>query len=140
MQLLKGDDITGECMTIFQGKSGKKATGGSLKQSRKKRRFELGREPTLTKLGTKTERKVIRTMGGNTKVILFTAETANVYDASEKKIKKAKIITVKANPANSHYVQRNIINKGTVIATEIGDAVVTSRPGQDGVINAKLLK
>ncbi|BAB59697.1 ribosomal protein small subunit S8 [Thermoplasma volcanium GSS1] len=126
-------------MTIFQGKSGKKPTGGNLKQAKKKRRFELGREPTLTKLGTKVERKVIRTMGGNSKAILFTADTANVYDIHEKKIKKVKIITVKENPANSHYVQRNIINKGTIISTEIGEAIVTSRPGQDGVINAKLL-
>ncbi|HID05027.1 MAG TPA: hypothetical protein EYP20_04390, partial [Aigarchaeota archaeon] len=32
------------------------------------------------------------------------------------------------------------ITKGTIIETELGKAVVTSRPGQDGVINAILLE
>ncbi|MGC8609465.1 MAG: 30S ribosomal protein S8e, partial [Thermoplasmata archaeon] len=92
-------------MTIFQGRGNEKPSGGKLRSSRKKRRFELGREPTLTRLAAKSERKVLRGTGGNTKVVLFTAETANVYDPSEKKIKKVKIITVKENPANAHYVQ-----------------------------------
>ena len=67
------------------------------------------------------------------------AEVANVYVPSEKVTKKVKIQTVKENPANPHYVQRNIMNRGTVIQTELGDARVTSRPGQDGVVNAVLL-
>ena len=50
-----------------------------------------------------------------------------------------KIITVKENPSNPHYVQRNIMNKGTIIMTDAGAARITSRPGQDGVINAVLL-
>ncbi len=32
------------------------------------------------------------------------------------------------------------MNKGTVISTEIGNAMITSRPGQHGVINAVLVK
>ncbi len=127
-------------MTIFQGRGHEKPSGGTLRSSRKKRRFELGREPTLTRLAEKSERKVLRGMGGNTKVVLFTTKNANVYDPVEKKIKSVKIITVKENPANSHYVQRNIMNRGTIISTEIGEARITSRPGQDGVVNAILMK
>ena len=52
---------------------------------------------------------------------------------------KAKIEIVTANPANRHYVRRNIMTKGTIIKTDKGDARVTSRPGQDGVINAVLI-
>jgi small subunit ribosomal protein S8e len=125
-------------MTIFQGKSRKKPTGGKLRASRSKRRFELGREPTLTRVGTDA-RKVIRTLGGNNKAVLMRTEVANVYVPADKATKKVKIQTVKENPANPHYVQRNIINRGTVIQTELGDARVTSRPGQDGVVNAVLL-
>lgn len=125
-------------MTIFQGIGRKKATGGKLKQSRSKRRYELGREPTLTRVGN-TSRKIQRGLGGNTKAILMLASEANVYDPKSKSTKKTKIVTVKANPANPHYVQRNILNKGTVIQTEAGEARITSRPGQDGVVNAVLL-
>ncbi len=125
-------------MTIFQGKSRKKATGGKLKASRSKKRFELGREPTLTRIGPEA-RKVLRTLGGNNKAVLMRAEVANVYVPAEKVTKKVKIQTVKENPANPHYVQRNIMNRGTVIQTELGEARITSRPGQDGVVNAVLL-
>lgn len=125
-------------MTIFQGKGRKKFTGGKLTKSRSKRRYELGREPTMTRIGTNS-RKVQRGLGGNTKAILMLASEANVYDPKSKKTSKTKIVTVKSNPANPHYVQRNILNKGTVIQTEAGEARITSRPGQDGVVNAVLL-
>ena len=49
-------------------------------------------------------------------------------------------MTVTENHANPNYVQRNIINKGAVIQTELGDAKITSRMGQDGVVNAVLIE
>lgn len=125
-------------MTIFQGKGHRKFTGGKLRQARSKRRYELGREPTLTRIGENSS-KIIRGLGGSRKIVLMRGNEANVYDPKEKALKKVKILTVKENPANPHYVQRNILNKGTIISTELGDARVTSRPGQDGVINAVLL-
>ena len=57
-----------------------------------------------------------------------------------KKTHKVKILTVKENSANPNFVQRNIINRGAMIQTEIGLAKVTSRPGQDGAVNAVLVK
>ncbi|HLH86446.1 MAG TPA: 30S ribosomal protein S8e [Thermoplasmataceae archaeon] len=124
-------------MTIFQGNARKKFTGGKLKQSRGKRRYELGREPTLTRIGP-VSRKVIRSFGGNSKVVLMKSDVVNLYIPAEKKTRQVKIQTVKENPANQHFVQRNIMNRGTVIQTELGLARITSRPGQDGVINAVL--
>jgi small subunit ribosomal protein S8e len=50
-----------------------------------------------------------------------------------------KIETVKDNKANLHYMRRSILTKGAVIKTELGDARITNRPGQDGVVNAILL-
>ena len=125
-------------MTIFQGQARKKFTGGKLRSSRSKRRYELGREPTLARIGPQSARKV-RTMGGNVKVALMKGDSANVFNPKEKVTRKMKIITVKENPSNPHYVQRNIMNRGTIIMTEAGAARITSRPGQDGVINAVLL-
>lgn len=66
-------------------------------------------------------------------------EWANVLDPKKKKAKRARILTVKGNPANPHFVTRNIITKGATIETELGTARVTSRPGQHGVINAVLV-
>ncbi|EQB73441.1 MAG: 30S ribosomal protein S8e [Ferroplasma sp. Type II] len=126
-------------MTIYQGKSTKKFTGGKLRRNHSKRRYELGREPSFTKVGD-TERRSLRTMGGNRKLLLLKEHYANIYNPENKTTKKLKILTVKENNADPHYVQRNIMNKGTIISTDEGNAEITSRPGQDGIINAVLIK
>jgi len=79
-------------------------------------------------------------MGGSVKVGMLSTEYANVMDKKTNKVTKAKILTVKSNPSDPNYVQRNIMNKGARISTEIGDAIITSRPGQDGAINAVLVE
>ncbi|MBW3022802.1 30S ribosomal protein S8e, partial [Candidatus Woesearchaeota archaeon] len=53
---------------------------------------------------------------------------------------KAKIKTVADSPANKHYVRRNIITKGAIVETDKGKAKITSRPGQDGTVNAVLIQ
>ena len=111
-------------MALWQGKSNRKPTGGRLVANKGKRKFEIGREKQFTRIGEQSL-KQYRGAGGSVK--------ANT-------VKKVKILTVKSNPADPNYVQRNIMNKGATITTEIGDAVVTSRPGQDGAINAVLLE
>jgi len=125
-------------MSIWQGKSLRKASGGKKKQRRQKRRFELGREYIELKIGKKNI-KSIRTMGGNRKNRVITTEFANVFDKKTKSAKKSKILTVAENPANIHYIRRNIITKGAIIKTELGNAKVTSRPGQSGTVNAVLV-
>jgi small subunit ribosomal protein S8e len=125
-------------MGIIQSRSKKNATGSRYTPFRAKRQFESGRVPTLTKVGP-TKRKVIRIMGGDGKAILLTTDVANVLDTKNKKALKAKIKTVKENPANRNYVRRNIITKGCIIETDIGDVKVTSRPGQDGTVNGILV-
>ena len=51
---------------------------------------------------------------------------------------RAKILRVKRSPANRDYERRGVITKGAVLETEAGEAVVTSRPTDDGVVNAVL--
>ena len=125
-------------MALWQGKSRRKPTGGRRVPSAGKRKFEIGREKQYTKLGAESL-KQYRGAGGNVKVGMLAAEYANVVDKKTNTVKKVKIVNVKANPADPNYIQRNILNKGATIETEIGDAVVTSRPGQDGAVNAVLL-
>jgi small subunit ribosomal protein S8e len=122
----------------FHGRSIRKYTGGRLIQSRGKRKFELGGEPANTHLG-ETIRKTVKTLGGQEKVRLLRDNTAIVTDPKTKTSKKVKVETVTGNPANIHYVRRNIVTKGSIIKTEIGSARVTNRPGQDGSINAVLI-
>lgn len=126
-------------MGIWQGKSKRKPSGGRLKKARKKRKFEIGRDPIHTTIG-EDRRKVLRTHGGNTKTVVIRCSYVNVVDPKTKKTEKVKILSVLENPADPHFVQRNILTKGAIIKTELGDARVTSRPGQDGCVNAVLIK
>jgi small subunit ribosomal protein S8e len=119
----------------WQGSSRRKETGGRLKRHRGKKKYEMGREPSETTLGRVERRKNIRTRGGNKKIRLLRTITANVTDA-EGNTKRVRIEKVLSNPANQYYVRRNIITKGAIIKTDMGNAKVTSRPGQDGVVNA----
>ena len=126
-------------MAINQGKSNRKATGGRHIDAHKKRKFEISRELITPKIGEKTT-KQYRGMGGNVKVGVLLANNANVLDKKTGKVSKVAIQSVVANTADPNYVQRNIINKGAVIKTELGNALVTSRPGQSGTINAILIE
>lgn len=125
-------------MAVSQSRSRRKQTGARYKDYRKKRQNELGREPSFTKLGKKRV-QVIRTMGANRKLRVLGADTANLFDPNTKTFKQVKIKTITDNPANRHFIRRNIMTKGSVIDTELGKARITSRPGQDGVINAVLI-
>ena len=125
-------------MALIQYRSKRKVSGGRYKSYRGKRLFEVARMPSLTKL-ERTKLVKIPTLGGNQKTRLLSAEYANIVDPKTKKYKKVRIKTILENPANRHYVRRNIMTKGTIIDTEIGKAKITSRPGQDGSVNAVLI-
>lgn len=126
-------------MVVVQRRARRTATGSRYKSARRKRLFETGREPTYTKVGARKVKK-IRGKGGNTKDVLLNEEYANVADPKSKVVKKAKITDVLDNPANRNYVRRKILTRGTVIKTELGKAKITSRPGQEGTINAVLIE
>lgn len=84
-------------------------------------------------------KRATRLRGGTVTVGLAAAETANVAN-HEGKVVKSKILRVKQSPANRDYGRRGVITKGAVIDTEAGEAKVTSRPTDDGVVNAVLTK
>ena len=127
----------GEIMAITQGKSTRSPSGARNVANRGKRKSELGRDPAETRLDDKRLRK-IRTRGGNEKLRLATGNKINVTDANGK-TQVLDILGVVENSANPNYVRRNIITKGAIVETPEGNAKVTSRPGQDGVINGVLI-
>ncbi|MEM4491359.1 MAG: 30S ribosomal protein S8e, partial [Sulfolobales archaeon] len=118
----------------------RKISGGVRRPSRKKRKYELGGYPLLTKIGSKDVRIKERAMGGRILVRAKLVSYANVYDPEAKTCRKVKITKVVENRANREYVRLGIITKGSIIETEAGLAQVTSRPSRDGVVNAILIK
>jgi small subunit ribosomal protein S8e len=123
----------------WQAESVRKVSGGRRRPAQNKRRAEIGRAPVDTHIGEPRNR-IIRTFGGNHVVVALRANVANVTNPKNGETKKVKIETVERNTANPNYVRRNLLTKGAVIRTELGSARITSRPGQDGVINALLLE
>lgn len=126
-------------MTQWHGQAGRKPSGGRSPAHRGKQRSELGSDADPTTIGEEKRTKV-RIRGGGDKVRLVRAETATVVDPSSGDAANSEIETVVENEANPHYVRRNIVTKGAVIRTDAGEARVTSRPGQDGSVNAVLLE
>ncbi|MEM3580456.1 MAG: 30S ribosomal protein S8e [Candidatus Bathyarchaeia archaeon] len=126
-------------MSVWHGDLHKrKPTGGKRRPYRGKRKFEQGSFPVETVLG-EPKRKVERGRGGNIKVKVLSEKYACVTDPKTGKTEKAEILRVVKNPANVDYDRRGVITKGAIIETPLGLAQVTSRPGQNGVINAVLI-
>ncbi len=79
-------------------------------------------------------------MGGGTKLRLLSDDLVNVAIPSTGETRRARILDLVDNPANRYMTRRKIITKGTLLKTELGLARVSSRPGQDGVLNAVLVE
>jgi small subunit ribosomal protein S8e len=120
-----------------QGRSTRKRTGGRVRPSRNKRKYELGNESTETTVGGQ-KLKTVDARGNTEKFRAVTTDVASVADGDE--VRQATIEDVVENASDPNYARRNIITKGAVIETSEGQARVTSRPGQDGQVNAVLVE
>jgi small subunit ribosomal protein S8e len=114
----------------------RKATGGRSRPSRGRRAYEKDGYAIEPLVGPASRRSIYR-RGGHVSTGVIFADYANVSDSSGKST-KSKILRVKKSPANRDYERRGVITKGAVLETEAGEAVVTSRPTADGVVNAVL--
>ncbi|KIJ67640.1 hypothetical protein HYDPIDRAFT_149439 [Hydnomerulius pinastri MD-312] len=90
------------------------ATGAQRAHYRKKRKFELGRQPASTKLGPKRIHTV-RVRGGNFKYRALRLESGNFAWASEHATKKTRIIGVVYNASNNELVRTNTLVKSAII-------------------------
>ena len=114
----------------------RKATGGRSRPFRGRRAYEKDGYAIEPLVGPASSREVHRRGGHVTTGMIF-ADFANVSDSTGKAT-KSKIVRVKKSPANRDYERRGVITRGAVLETEAGEAVVTSRPTADGVVNAVL--
>ncbi|HEY9490913.1 MAG TPA: 30S ribosomal protein S8e [Nitrososphaeraceae archaeon] len=119
--------------------AGRKFTGGRKVAMRGRRKFEIDRYPNEAIVGDK-DIITRRVRGNNIKTAFKTTDFANVADQVSKKVTKSKILRVTKNSANKDYERRGVISKGALLETEAGTARVVSRPGQDGTVNAILVK
>ena len=116
----------------------RKLTGGKKRAYRTKKKYEQGGYPAETILG-EPRKKYTRGLGGNIKVKSLADKFASVTDPKTGKTEKTQIVRVVRNSANVDYNRRGVITKGAEIETALGLAKVTSRPGNDGIINAVLV-
>ena len=83
-------------------------------------------------------KRVERTPGGSRKISVLSTNHINVADKG--KVVKTEILNVIESRSNPHLVRRNVMVKGSVVETKLGKVRLTSRPGQDGVVNGVLVK
>ena len=124
-------------MAQWHGVSKRKATGGRLVKSRGKRRTEISAEKQYAVIG-ESKNKTYRKTGSNQTIRILSENKISVNDPKTGKTKRVEINNVVENPSNPNYVRRNILVKGAIVETELGLVKISSRPGQDGVLNGVL--
>jgi len=115
-----------------------KITGGRRHPLRIRRKYETDRYPNEALTGAQVT-VTRKTRGNNQKTALKTIDFVNLAGSGDK-VKKAKILKVLENPTNNDYQRRGVITKGAVLETEEGKCRIISRPGQNGIVNAILIK
>ena len=115
-----------------------KITGGRRVPLRIRRKYETDRYPNEPINGAQVT-VTRRVRGDNKKTALKTIDFVNLA-TGEAKVKKSKIIKVLENATNNDYKRRGIITKGAILETAEGKCRVVSKPGQNGIVNAILLK
>ena len=130
-------------MAKWHGISRRKPSGGRLKRPsryRGKRKTEISSENQFAFVGDKDARKLYRKTAGSQTVRVLSIKNINVNKPKEGKTVRAKITNVVRNDADTNYVRRNIVTKGAIVETDLGQVRVTSRPGMHGVVSGILLE
>ena len=94
-----------------------RATGGKRNIHQKKRKFEMGRPPSMTKMGVKRVR-LVRCRGGNTKVRALRLDTGNFSWGSENCTRKSKIMDVVYNASNNELVRTKTLVKNCIVQVD----------------------
>ncbi|XAR60923.1 hypothetical protein NMG60_11034466 [Bertholletia excelsa] len=95
----------------------RRATGGKKKAWRKKRKYELGRQPANTKLSSNKTVRRVRVRGGNLKWRALRLDTGNYSWGSEALVRtqtlvKSAIVQVDAAPLKQWYLQHYGVDIG----------------------------
>mmetsp|Transcript_54363 Transcript_54363/g.122106 ORF Transcript_54363/g.122106 Transcript_54363/m.122106 type:complete len:208 (-) Transcript_54363:58-681(-) len=89
-------------------------TGGRVNVHQKKRKFEQGRPPSMTKLGPKRLR-IVRCRGGNQKFRALRLDSGNYAWGSECLTRKARILDVVYNATSNELVRTKTLVKNAIV-------------------------
>jgi len=95
----------------------RRSTGGRMPVHQKKRKFEMARQPSMTKLGAKQVRSV-RGRGGNFKFRALRIDGGNFTWASEAFSSKTRILDVVYNATNNELVRTKTIVKNSIVQVD----------------------
>ena len=95
----------------------RRSTGGRMPVHQKKRKFEMARQPSMTKLGAKQVRSV-RGRGGNYKFRALRIDGGNFTWASEAFSSKTRILDVVYNATNNELVRTKTIVKNSIVQVD----------------------
>ena len=115
-----------------------KITGGRRHPLRIRRKYETDRYQKEQNTGAKIT-ITRKDRGNNNKTALKSIDFVNLA-TGDAKVKKTKILKVLDNATNNDYKRRGIITKGAILETQEGKCKVVSKPGQNGIVNAVLVK
>jgi len=92
----------------------RRLTGGKKPKFHMKRKFEMGRQMAMTKIGVKRIREV-RCRGGNMKYRALRLDTGNYSWGSEVCTRKTRILDVVYNASNNELVRTKTLVKGAIV-------------------------
>jgi len=92
-------------------------TGGRVNVHKKKRKYEMGRPVSGTKIGTKRVR-LVRCRGGNTKYRALRLENGNFSWGSENITRKVRIMDVVYNASNNELVRTKTLVKNAIVQVD----------------------
>ncbi|KAL4423830.1 hypothetical protein ABPG75_001131 [Micractinium tetrahymenae] len=96
----------------------RRATGGKQKAWRKKRKYELGRQPAMTKLSSNVCVRRVRVRGGNSKFRALRLDHGNFSWGSEATTRKVRILDVAYNASNNELVRTQTLVKGCIVQVD----------------------
>ncbi|XP_031101493.1 40S ribosomal protein S8-2-like [Ipomoea triloba] len=96
----------------------RRATGGKKKAWRKKRKYELGRQPASTKLSSNKTVRRVRVRGGNVKWRALRLDTGNYSWGSEAVTRKTRILDVVYNASNNELVRTQTLVKSAIVQVD----------------------
>jgi len=92
----------------------RRKTGGKQKPWRKSRKFELGRPPSMTKIGPKRVH-FVRTRGGHQKARSLRLEAGSFTWGSETLSRKTRILNVVYAASDNEFVRTNTLVKNNIV-------------------------
>ena len=91
-----------------------RATGGKRKAFRKKRKFEIGRQPAMTRIGAKIVR-LVRCRYGFIKRRALRLETGNFAWPTQGGASRTRILNVVYNASNNELVRTNTLVRNSIV-------------------------